>query len=60
LSEALHGSLDSKEALDIDKAWEGYWGGWKTEKQLAELFEVLKPQHSNAISAGQFSAVHNS
>ena len=58
--QALHGSLDSKEALDIDKAWEGYWGGWKTEKQLAELFEVLKPQHSNAISAGQFSAVHNS
>ena len=53
-------SLDSKEALEIANAWESYMNSWRAEKQLSELFETLKREHSNALSAGQFLAVHNS
>jgi hypothetical protein len=55
-----YGSLDSKEALDIAKVWETYMGSWRSEKQVAELFEALKGEHSSALSSGQFSAVNNS
>lgn len=61
MSELDHyGSLDSKEAIEISSVWEAYMGGWRTEKQVAELFETLKTDHATALSAGQFSAVNNS
>ena len=53
-------SLDSKQALVISQIWESYMSGWRTEKQLSELFETLKREHTSGLAAGQFAAVHNS